>query len=307
MQHSQYTICTPNTAEQMAAYLQLRYQVLRAPWGQEKGSEVDALEGQSIHRMICDESGEVVAVGRVHKVDMENAQIRYMAVADCAQGQGLGSLMLQVLEQAAIERGVKAIQLNAREVALKFYQHNGYQLQKQVHTLYGDIVHFLMDKTLSVNNNHPHQQAYSDWKEHVTELKNTWHQTIPAAKAQQITPVYYDQTQFFVTADRTATKNLHNTIFAGSIYTLATLTGWGWVYMLLKQHNLKADIVLGKADIKYTKPLTGEPVAYTKAEFTSGDIALINSAKTAKISIKVHVCDGDSTAAVFNGVFFAKP
>lgn len=299
MKQNQYYVCSPESVEQICAYHQLRYQELRAPWRQEKGSEVDELESVAVHRMVCAENGDVVAVGRLHKVSTTHAQIRFMAVDSKHQGQGLGNLVLAALEQEAVRQGVTQIDLNARDVALGFYQANDYQLVKEAHTLYGAVKHFSMVKPLSANKNQHHT-----W---LCELEQTWHRTIPASKAMLIHPSFYNAQEFVVCADRAANINLHNTMFAGSIYTLATLTGWGWVHLLLKQHGLQADIVLADADIKYKSPLKGQPLAKTNIDLTAANLSGLTRGRKARVNVQVNIHDGDKIVAIFNGKYVAIP
>ncbi|OUS29890.1 hypothetical protein A9Q98_05760 [Thalassotalea sp. 42_200_T64] len=294
-----FKVIQPQTAADFATYHQLRYQQLRQPWGQPQGSELDELEGQSVHRMVVDAEGRVVAVGRFHKTDCFNAQIRFMAVAENYRGKGLGKLMLTALEQVAIEQGVNTIALNARELALPFYQAMAYQILAPAHTLYGTVKHFAMQK---------HLPAYS--AEHLswlTELKHGWHQTIPVSKHMLIHPASYNGEQFTVCADRAKNINLHNTMFAGSIYTLATLTGWGWVHLLVRSEHLKGDIVLADADICYHKPLHGQPMAKVFKDDTAGKIKVLAKGRKAYVQVQVNVYDGDRIVATFNGKYVVIP
>ena len=90
-------IIEPNTSDEFKIYYNLRYEVLRKPWFQPKGSERDEEEETSLHRMIIDEpNGKAVAVGRLQFNTIEEAQIRYMAVSDDYQGMGYGSKMENV-------------------------------------------------------------------------------------------------------------------------------------------------------------------------------------------------------------------
>ncbi|TRX53171.1 bifunctional GNAT family N-acetyltransferase/hotdog fold thioesterase [Thalassomonas sp. M1454] len=296
---NEYQVCTPQTEQEFAAYHQVRFNELRKPWHQAKGSEVDALEAQAVHRMVCDQQGNVLAVGRLHKVSKTNAQIRFMAVNSAHQGKGLGYMVLQALELEAAKQGVLQIQLNAREVALAFYKKCGYNLIEQVHTLYDEVKHYAMNKVLN--------ESPGNCTQWLSELKQSWHNTIPMAKAMQLHPSFYDREQLFVIADRAANINLHNTMFAGSIYTLATLTGWGWVQLLLKQNNLSADIVLADGNIRYIKPLQGEPLAKTSTELVSGKIAAIARGRKVRVNVQVNVHDGDNIVAEFHGKYVAIP
>lgn len=294
-----FTVKQPISEDDFQGYLQLRFEQLRQPWAQPKGSEVDELENQSVHRMVVDQFGHVVAVGRFHKTSCFVAQIRFMAVSDKHQGKGLGKIILNALEHEAAIQGVKTIELNAREVALNFYKACDYQLFNETHTLYGEVKHFAMSKAVK-----PIKNSYTPWLE---ELEEVWHNTIPVSKHMLIHPASLVEQQFTVCADRGANINLHNTMFAGSIYTLATLTGWGWVHLLVKQQQLQGDIVLADADIRYKQPLHGQPLAKTQQEFTSGNIEVLSKGRRARIQVQVDVCDGDRVVATFNGKYVVLP
>ena len=143
-------IIEPATSEEFKKYYNLRYEVLRKPWLQPKGSERDDEEETSLHRMIIDEpNGKAVAVGRLQFNSIEEAQIRYMAVSDDYQGMGYGSEIVKVLGNIAREKGSQKIILQSRGNALQFYKSNGYEIVKKTHLLFGEIQHWLMEKELS--------------------------------------------------------------------------------------------------------------------------------------------------------------
>ena len=142
-------IIEPTTSEEFKKYYNLRYEILRKPWGQPKGSERDDGEDMSNHRMIIDEkTGNALAVGRLQFNSEDEAQIRYMAVADEFQGKGLGGRIISTLEDIAREQGIHQIILSAREKALQFYKNNGYKIIEKTHLLFGEIQHWLMSKEL---------------------------------------------------------------------------------------------------------------------------------------------------------------
>ena len=67
-------IINPSTPKKFESYYNLRWWVLREPWGQIKGSERDKDDEVSHHRMIIDEAtGVAVAVGRLHFNSKEEA------------------------------------------------------------------------------------------------------------------------------------------------------------------------------------------------------------------------------------------
>lgn len=98
--------------------------------------------------MVCDTTGKVLAVGRLHDAGNHTAQIRYMAVEPGYQRQGLGSRILEQLEQAATAGGYSRIILHAREEAVPFYRSRGYRIIAPSHRLFGAIQHYLMSRKL---------------------------------------------------------------------------------------------------------------------------------------------------------------
>lgn len=290
---------SPKNAIDFEKYYHLRWQVLRQPWQQPKGSEKDDVESQSFHRMVTNEVDDVLAVGRLERTGQYSGQIRYMAVSDAAQGQGLGKQIIQSLEVQAQQLGITDIVLNAREQALGFYEKLGYQLGQESHVLFDVIKHYQMSKTLQPD---CHHQA--DW---VSSLQSTWHETIPVSKAMGIEISYFDRAKLITHCDPDFNKNLHHTMFAGSIYTLATLTGWGWVYLQLAQNDYQGDIVLADANIRYHAPISG--VAHAQVDFddVTGDLSVLTMGKKAKIVLSARLFCGDKVAATFSGTYFIIP
>ncbi len=138
----------PQSDSDWNAYYELRWRILRTPW-QKDGSSRDETDNISIHRMVvCGGSGSVIAVGRLHRLDDQRGQIRYMAVEQGFERQGNGSLLLASLEQAAQETGLETVILHARENALPFYQRHGYTLVERSFLLFDEIQHYLMTKQI---------------------------------------------------------------------------------------------------------------------------------------------------------------
>ena len=145
-------IIEPTTSKEFKKYYNLRYEILRKPWGRFPGSERDEGEETSIHRMIIDNTtGNALAVGRLQFNSKDEAQIRYMAVADDLQGKGLGNQIISALEDVARGKGIQRIILSARGNALQFYKNNGYKIMKKTHLLFGEIQHWLMEKELTTD------------------------------------------------------------------------------------------------------------------------------------------------------------
>lgn len=294
------TLRSPKSADEFAQYYQLRWQILRKPWQQPLGSEQDEHEQHSIHRMVIDEQGTVQAVGRLEKINAKLGQVRYMAVSENSQGQGLGKKIIAELELQAMQLGFVEITLNARENALAFYYKLGYQNQGLSQTLFGEIKHFRLTKKLAIHPQHQDKKAQA--------LTALWHKTIPMSKAMNVQISYFDGKTLMTHCDGEFNKNLHQTMFAGSIYTLATLTGWGWVYLALQQlSDTDGDIVLAQADIRYNSPIQSLAFAKVNAAQVSGSFEHLAQGKKARINLTVNVYCGEHIAATFSGCYFILP
>jgi predicted GNAT family N-acyltransferase len=137
----------PRTEREFENYYELRWEVLRKPWNQPKGSEKDEYEEKATHIIACI-NNNIIGVGRVHLNSEKEAQIRYMAIKVSYRGKGIGSLVLKELERIAKEEGANYIILNAREHVVDFYKIHGYKILEKAHTLFGCILHWKMRKII---------------------------------------------------------------------------------------------------------------------------------------------------------------
>jgi thioesterase domain-containing protein len=290
---------SPKNIVEFEQYYQLRWQVLREPWGQTRGSERDKLENNSIHRMIIDENGQALAVGRLDYTEQFAGQIRFVAVSPLAQGQGLGQEVMAALEQKAKHLGIKSLHLKARENAISFYQKIGYQLQEYSHILFDEVKHFCMQKALTPNSQHQLDETLA--------LQKIWYDTIPLSKAMNVQISYFDGKSLMTHCALEFNKNIHDTMFAGSIYTLATLSGWGWIYLQLQQQGLTGTIVLAEANIEYFKPILVPGYAKLIDEDVTGDVNLLRKGKSTRISLVVNIYNGEVIAAKFAGSYAVLP
>ncbi|MAD76256.1 MAG: thioesterase [Rheinheimera sp.] len=297
---STWLLTSPKTPEHWHAYYQLRWQVLRAPWQQPPGSEQDELEAQAYHLMLIDANGGVQAVGRLHQLDDITGQIRYMAVADSARGRGAGNQILHALEQQAVTRGLTLLQLNAREQAVGFYQKSGYRLVGDAAPMFG-IAHLKMVKALRLTGT---EREFQQWQR---QLADTWQQTIPLSQYMQLEITDFDGYALNCSAPLAPNINLHQTMFAGSIYTLATLTGWGMLYMQLQAAGLQGAQVLANATIRYRRPVAGAPQARCQLLHCYGDLTPLAQGKKVKQRIRVGIYCQTEYCAEFIGDYIVLP
>ncbi|NVJ68455.1 MAG: YiiD C-terminal domain-containing protein [Gammaproteobacteria bacterium] len=138
------------------------------------------------------------------------------------------------------------------------------------------------------------------------ELEKLLHQEIPITQALAIQVIELEVNQITIKAPFEQNKNIHNTAFAGSIYTTATLAGWSLVTNFLKDKNLDGSVVLAKGEIKYLKPINGDIVAHT--EFANqSDLeklqAQFENKGKARINLTINVIEDEIIKAQLNASF----
>lgn len=132
---------TPEYDEAVA----LRYEVLRKPLGLEFLPEQLAAEWSDIHLAAFDTSGKMVAILLLTPVNGQEVKMRQVAVAPEQQGRGLGAALVAQSEELARSMNFTKMTLHARETAVPFYLHQGYE---KVGDLFEEvsIPHFKMEK-----------------------------------------------------------------------------------------------------------------------------------------------------------------
>ncbi|CAM2875446.1 bifunctional GNAT family N-acetyltransferase/hotdog fold thioesterase [Vibrio rarus] len=296
-----FKLITPSTDNQLQKYYHFRWQMLREPWQRPLGSERDEYDELSHHRMIVDGRGRPVAIGRLYVTADDDGQIRYMAVKKNRQGKGVGSLIMMALESLAREEGVKRLVCNAREEAIDFYRNNGFESQGALSDERGPVRHQQMVKTIDPMAN---VLRRPDW---CNELQKRWEEQIPISDKMGIKINQYTGYKFECVAQLNSNLNPHNTMFAGSAFTLATLTGWGMAWLLMKERNLHADIVLADSNIRYRHPVKESPKASTSLDGISGDLDRLEGGRRARIIINVLIYSGTLEAVEFTGTYVLLP
>jgi len=115
------------------------------------------------------------------------------------------------------------------------------------------------------------------------ELQRTWHAEIPISAAMAIEVVEFANDRLVVRAPLAPNINVHGTAFAGSLYAIAALCGWGMTWLQLKTRHIDGSIVIADGHIHYAAPVQQEIIA--SCRFDGADLAtamarLIGTGKT---------------------------
>ncbi|HSG91247.1 MAG TPA: YiiD C-terminal domain-containing protein [Pseudomonadales bacterium] len=140
-------------------------------------------------------------------------------------------------------------------------------------------------------------------------LGSTWHGEIPLTAAMGLEPLTFDGETLVIGADLAPNVNVHGTAFAGSLYAIAALSGWGLVHLCLQRAGVDGSIVIADGHIRYLKPVAERIEARCTMPGELLAAALEDLAgPSGKARLPLHaVIEADGrVAAEFDGVYAVK-
>jgi predicted GNAT family N-acyltransferase len=127
--------------------LKLRTSILRIPLGKTLSTEDTDGEEKQLH-FGCFSEQDLIACAVIKLFNKDScAKLRQMAVADKAQGKGIGKKLIAEIENILQEQGFKQLELSARKTAQGFYEKLGYQANGDYYLEQG-IKHIKMQKNI---------------------------------------------------------------------------------------------------------------------------------------------------------------
>lgn len=122
-------IQSPTTRDEFKAYYDLRYRVLREPWGQPRGTEKDDYEPISQHFMaVREDTREVVGVVKLFEKEAGVGWFSHLAVAPAYQKKGIGKMLVAHVEEEARKRGFRVLGCFARLNTTDYFEKLGYRI-----------------------------------------------------------------------------------------------------------------------------------------------------------------------------------
>lgn len=142
-------IKNPQTRDEFRVYYELRYKVLREPWGQARGTEKDDYEPISQHFMaVLEKANEVVGVVKLFEKEPGVGWFSHLAVAVKFQRQGIGRQLLQVVEDESKKRGFSVLGCFSRLNTTAFFEKAGYRIAGLPSHYFGTTQVVWMEKLL---------------------------------------------------------------------------------------------------------------------------------------------------------------
>ncbi len=137
----------------------------------------------------------------------------------------------------------------------------------------------------------------------IEQLQRVWHDEIPISKGMGIRIESFTDDTLIARAALAPNINVHGTAFAGSLYAIAALTGWGATWLQLEQRALSASIVIAAGAIDYDKPIADDIVARCRFDAASHATAWTELARNGKcrFPLECELGANDVVAARFRG------
>lgn len=102
--------------------------------------------------------------------------------------------------------------------------------------------------------------------------------------------------------------NHQGTAFAGSVNAVATLAGWGWVWLRLRRSGHEGQVVLQDSTIQYLRPIeTDFTATCLPAEDAEVErlLAGMTRRRRGRVTLRVEIRSGATLVATFRGRYVA--
>ena len=115
----------------------------------------------------------------------------------------------------------------------------------------------------------------------------------------------YDGRTLAVRAPLEPNRNLHGTAFAGSLFSVSVLTGWGATWLALRERGLTGVIVVADSSIQYRKAVTSELVCRCSPDGAAlaAGIEQLEQKGRARFDLVCTIDSGEKRAVTFAGVY----
>lgn len=142
----------------------------------------------------------------------------------------------------------------------------------------------------------------------INTLQDVLHSEIPLTKEIGISVREYSGDSLTLIAPLENNLNHKCTAFGGSIYSVSVLSGWGLLYLLLKEHDLVGHIVIQESNTRFLKPVESDlsaTCAFASTEQKEKFIKMFKRKGVARIQLESHITYANDAHVVFKGAYVA--
>lgn len=138
-------------------------------------------------------------------------------------------------------------------------------------------------------------------------LQTYLHTYIPLTVVMQVTVLKAENNELILQAPLQPNINPHQTVFGGSIATLATLAAWSLVHSRLVCEGLESTVVVRRGQIEYELPTAGDFIARATVDEATWDSFKVHflAKNKAKIPLNSVIEYNNQVTTRYTGEFFA--
>jgi len=145
-------------------------------------------------------------------------------------------------------------------------------------------------------------------KKSCENLQSVLHNEIPLTRTMQISVTHCTVNKVELHAPLEPNINHKSTAFGGSLYSVAVLCGWGFIYHQMYLHKLSGHIVIQHSEVDYKLPVDGEICAVCELDNELDDrlalqkfIKIYQRKGRARIKLQVNILFAGQSAVKFIG------
>lgn len=136
-------------------------------------------------------------------------------------------------------------------------------------------------------------------------LQQQLQRDIPLTRAMQLQVLSWQAHELRLSVPLQANSNHHDSMFGGSLYSVAVLVGWGWLHLRLQEAGIAGGVVIKDAQISYLLPVLGTATASCAAPTDAAwekFVAIYQRRGVARLQLDTQVLTDSAQVAVrFSG------
>ena len=138
------------------------------------------------------------------------------------------------------------------------------------------------------------------------QLEQLWHREFPITQTMQVGVASFVDHTLETRTPLAPNRNVHNSAFAGSLYSIQALTAWGLLYLELQLAGIEASIIHADGNIKFASTVTEAIVARSSFADHMECLEEVRSTGKTRLVLSTDVIVDGTVAAAFSGTYLAR-
>jgi thioesterase domain-containing protein len=140
----------------------------------------------------------------------------------------------------------------------------------------------------------------------LSELQAALHSSIPLTRTMGIKVLNCSPLGLEMSAPLEPNINHASTAFGGSLATLATITSWGMVWLMLEQLRHQTQIIIQDSQLSYIRPVTKDFTAqcsWPSPDMWESMLGSVSRSGKGRIEMRSEIFENDLPCVSFHGRF----